>query len=220
MSEPRSESTVVPQVSIEQTMQRLGYGPSDALVQIFPLYHPDRQVFRVHEAAGPDVVVKVRDISDKARSEAAKITNLVGSYRFSGGHFPAVREVDFDGKIAITMPYLGPNLVELAQDIDSSTWNAAEPKPEQFLGFPPEQIEKLIEHLSHNHLNYARSFGLIHGDIIRAHQSPTNVVYNQSGSLFLVDGEGLAPFNDETEQRFMEDMDVLREWMYENLEKA
>jgi serine/threonine protein kinase len=207
---------------IRKTMVSLGYGSEHGLAQIYSLHHVNRQVFRITDGAGQSVVVKVRPADTEARRELQMITTLVGSYRFSGGHFPTIRQTEFDGKVAITMPYLGQSLPELAQAMDPAfAEHATEDTASPFPGFSAAQIEQLLGRLENTHLNFAHSQGYVHGDVILPHHKPTNIVYHATSNLlYLVDGEALAATTDETVTRFTDQICNAREWMYANLERV
>ena len=207
---------------VRMTMISLGYGPEHQLAQIYPLSHANRQVFRITDQTGQSVVVKVRPADREAERELRMITALVSSYRFSGAHFPTIRQVEFSGKVAVTMPYLGQSLpeLELAMDLDVIEHETEYTSP-PFPGFSATEIERLLGRLEKDHLNFAHSQGYIHGDVILPHHGPTNVVYHPEDNLLhLVDGEALAVATDETETRFTDEICDLREWMYANLERV
>lgn len=205
---------------IEASMHALGYNGNSRLVQTYPLYHRDRQVFRVHEENGSDVVIKIRKSDEGAIREAGRITKLVASYRYSGGHFPTVFQKEFGGKTAVRMPFLGHSLSELGQLMDLTEFGYPPTEGDlPFTGLHPEEIEVLIERLRHSHLNFAEKERLIHGDLKHQGRSPTNVVYKpDSRILYLVDGEALSPLTDETLTRFNDQLDDVKEWMYASLE--
>ncbi len=208
------------QAEVKSTVDRFYKTPAE-VVQIFSLHHQHRQVFRVREPNGDDAVLKVRKDDEAGNRETWLINQLIRSYRFSGAKFPSVYGLTYEGRIAMRMPYLGPNLQEIAQDLDAASVEHFETPPDVSVGFTPSQIDMLAERLRKDHINFAQKSGLIHGDIIQPHNNPTNVVYNEDQRvLFLVDGEALAPVDDEREDRFHTQLDSLREWMYLNLEAS
>ncbi len=202
-------------------MKSLGYDiDPKRIVQNYPVSFPKRKVFRVAgEKGSKDRVLKVRPADQKARMEEEKLRTLFASYRYHGGHFPAVKTIELPQKqyLAFKMSYLGRALSELCQDLDLLEVGQIERGSGVFQGFSGESIQQLVDNLSSSHRNFTRDYGLIHGDLIQK-GSPNNVVFHSElGRLFLVDAEALTPINEASQSRFEEQIGRLEEWMVENL---
>ena len=204
---------------IEATMEAMGY--SDAkLIKAYPLFHTGRQVIRLKEKQGEDVVLKIRANNEAGLLEAQKIALLIDSYRMMDrNRFPSVMRGDLKDRIAIRMPFLGHSLYELAQFMDLNELGYLPKQGEDaFFGFSSDEIENMISQLSDQHHAFAGINGYVHGDLKLGVRSPSNVVYNpNTNGLLLIDGEALGPLSVDSLARFDTQISELRDWMHSNL---
>jgi len=188
------------------------------IVQVYPIYYPERRVFRV-KSNSEDQVIKVRPDDEKGRIEADKLKRLFASYTYSGGHFSKVGVTTLPDSdyLVFHMPYLGRNFIELGTSLDLIELNQSTTAQENFSGFTNQQICKLVDNLKSSQRNFANQHGIIHGDIMQT-PSPNNVVYHSElNRLFLVDAEAMASLTDETSARFDKQTKDLETWMYQYL---
>lgn len=208
-----------PDVSV--FMESLGFSiPESQITKVYPIFFPNRRVFRISGNLGrEDEVLKVRPADEKAELELKKLNCLFSSYRYFGGHFPAVRSryLEKSSYVIFHMSYLGNNLGELASILDLVELGYADVEEDDFRGFSDENIHRFIDQLRNSHMKFAAQYGYIHGDLIQD-GSPNNIVFNSElERLFLVDAEALAPTSEESLFRFNKQVDQVEEWMCSSL---
>lgn len=201
-------------------LERIGLPiPKDKIIEVFPGYFPERRVLHV-QTPGKEAsrVIKIRPDDKEAREEARKLRILLAQYRFFGAHYQDldVKTLPQSKYIAMNMPYLGVNLIELESDM----FKLGQEKPANtFTGFSEKQIRALIGRLRTCHGNFSGHYQLVHGDLF-VENSPNNIVYQANmGKLFLVDAEALTEATEEAISRFDYNVGKVEEWMFANLYK-
>ncbi|MFQ5493127.1 MAG: hypothetical protein ACE5DX_03150 [Candidatus Dojkabacteria bacterium] len=199
------------------------------LGEVYPIFYRNRFVFRVNHESGtilPDRVIKIRPSDEAAQVELAKLRALVASY--SPGLPDEYRSIHSEelngGMISMNMPYMGENINELASHLgeidyylsfhDDEARRRVASLREEFEGFSREVLSWLFNDLRCRHLRFAKSRGIIHGDLFQ-HGDPNNIVFHPTlQRLFTIDAEALGDYNNERIGRFHTQFGSVMKWAY------
>ncbi len=188
---------------------------------VYPGVFRERRVTKVYDKKRREVrVLKARPFDDNGKREIESMMKIMGTYRFSGGHFNGPEVHALSQYIVLNMPFLGYDLGELAQILNLKDLGYSEDDKGEFnfRGFSYGKIDSLCNQLRRDHLAFANQHRLIHGDVWQYRQGTNNIVYHPKvDRLLLVDAEALAKPDDLRYQSFHEQLDRVQEWMHASL---
>lgn len=183
----------------------------------FPGVFYDRRVVKVYDKQRKEErVLKARPSDVFADHEIESMMKIMKTYRYSGGRFRMPEIHKLSSYVVLNMPYLGEDLLQLAESLDIQQLGYGQSDNSSFPGFAADKIDSLCSRLRQEHEQFARTHSLIHRDLWQ--RQPNNIVYHSDvDRLLLVDAEGLSNYDEENGLRFHEEIDRVQEWMHESL---